>query len=125
MVCRTGGKNCRKEGVNYSITCDKCGAVYIGETGRNAYTRGVEHDNDLRNKSKNSVLWRHTSQEHHDDDTPPTYTMRVTAINTNDATMRQVVEGIQIQKISPDVIINNRSEWTAGGGIVGAALTRM
>ena len=125
MVCRTGGKNCRKEGVNYSITCDKCGAVYIGETGRNAYTRGVEHDNDLRNKSKNSVLWRHTSQEHYDDDTPPTYTMRVTAINTNDATMRQVVEGIQIQKISPDVIINNRSEWTAGGGIVGAALTRM
>ena len=56
---------------------------------------------------------------------PPTYTMRVTAINTNDATMRQVVEGIQIQQISPDVIINNRSEWTAGGGIVGAALTRM
>ena len=51
--------------------------------------------------------------------------MRVTAINTNDATMRQVVEGIQIQQISPDVIINNRSEWTAGGGIVGAALTRM
>ena len=125
MVCRSGGRNCRRDGVNYSITCDKCGAVYIGETGRNAYTRGLEHDRDYKNKSKNSVLWRHTSQHHIDDDVPPTYTMRVTSIQQNDATMRQVVEGIQIQKVPADDIINNRTEWTAGGGIISASLTRM
>ena len=125
MVCRSGGRNCRRDGVNYSLTCDNCGAVYIGETGRNAYTRGLEHDRDYKNKSKNSVLWRHTSQHHSDDDVPPTYTMRVTSIQQNDATMRQVVEGIQIQKVPADDIINNRTEWTAGGGIISASLTRM
>ena len=107
------------------ITCDKCGAIYIGETGRNAYTRGLEHDRDYKKKSAQSVLWRHTSQEHSEDDTPTTYTMRVTAVNQNDATMRQVTEGIQIQKVSPDAIINNRSKWTVGSGLVSAALTRM
>ena len=125
MVCSTGGKNCRKEGVNYEITCDKCGAFYAGESGRNAYSRGLEHARDLKNKSSHSVLWRHTSLHHSDDETPPTYSMKVTAIHGGDATMRQVTEGVRISNAPDDgSLINNKSEWLAGCGIVGCALTR-
>ena len=35
--------NCRKEGVVYNIKCNKCPAINVGETSRNAYSRGKEH----------------------------------------------------------------------------------
>ena len=125
MVCRTGGSGCRKEGINYRITCDQCGHYYLGESGRNAYTRGLEHDQEYKKKSGQSVLWRHACLHHCDDVTPPTFTMRVTAVNQRDPTMRQVIEGVQISKAPDADIINNKTEWMAGRGIVGASITRM
>ena len=125
MVCRTGGTNCRKEGVNYRITCDKCGAYYVGESGRNAYTRGMEHEKEYKKKTEQSVMWRHACSHHSDDDTPPTFTMRVIAVNKGDPTKRQVTEGVQIDNAMGDDLINNKTEWMAGRGIVGASITRM
>ena len=49
MVCATGGNkgnmSCRTTGITYKIECktEGCGAIYIGETSDNAYTRGKEH----------------------------------------------------------------------------------
>ena len=43
---REGGGDCWAEGVAYSLWCLECGyqvARYCGETGRNAYCRGLEH----------------------------------------------------------------------------------
>ena len=125
FVCRTGGTNCRKEGINYKITCDLCGAVYIGESGRNAYTRGLEHEREYRSKTTQSVLWRHESQCHSHEVTPPSFTMRVTAVNNGDPTMRQVLEGVQISNTPGDSLINNKSEWLSGRGIVCASVSRM
>ena len=125
FVCRTGGSNCRREGINYSITCDLCNAVYIGESGRNAYTRGQEHEKEYQRKSNQSVLWRHVSQCHSEEATPPTFKMRVTAVHDGDPTMRQVLEGIQIGNTPADGLINNKSEWMAGRGIVCASVSRM
>ena len=45
-VCKQpggGGGGCHKNNVTYQYTCEKDGAVYTGETGRNLYTRGLEH----------------------------------------------------------------------------------
>ena len=125
MVCLSGGSNCRREGINYEITCDKCGAVYHGESGRNGYTRGLKHQKELENKSKQSVMLRHTNLCHSEDDTPPTYKMKITSIHGGDATIRQVTEGVKIfNSADSDKLINNKSEWTSGSGIVGCALTR-
>ena len=65
MVCMTGGKGkCRKNGAGYKISCLECPkdglvAEYEGESGRNAYSRGLEHQNSLRNENKSSPLWKH------------------------------------------------------------------
>ena len=101
------------------------GALYAGESARNAYTRGMEHDKELRSRCSQSVLWRHTSLHHSDDVTPPTYSMKVTAVHGGDATLRQVTEGVKISNsIDDNMLINNKSEWMAGRGVVGCALTR-
>ena len=68
------------EGVTYEIECSQCECVYIGETARNAYTRGLEHSNQLSSKSKHSVLHHHTETIHGDAPTPPEFTMTVTDV---------------------------------------------
>ena len=71
------------------------------------------------------MLWRHACLHHCNDVTPSTFTMRVTAVNQRDPTMRQVIEGVQISKAPDADIINNKTEWMAGRGIVGASITRL
>ena len=51
--CSTEGEKCEKNGAGYRIRCKTClragrSAEYIGETGRNSYTRGLEHLAALR-----------------------------------------------------------------------------
>ena len=51
--------DCEKNSVTYQITCETClkdgkSTTYEGETGRNAFTRGIEHQQGLRQKSENS-----------------------------------------------------------------------
>ena len=72
-----------------------------------------------------SVLWCHESLCHSHEVTPPSFTMRVTAVNNGDPTMRQVMEGVQISNTPGDSLINNKSEWLSGRGIVCASVTRM
>ena len=43
---------CRKDGIVYSIKCNKCTAEYIGESSRNANTRGKEHKQDYDMKKR-------------------------------------------------------------------------
>ena len=53
------------------------------------------------------------------------FSMRVTAVNKGDPTMRQVTEGVQIGNAREDDLINNKAEWMAGRSIVDASITRM
>ena len=68
IVCQTSGKgSCDKEGVKYSIRCVEytekgIEKVYYGESSRNAYSRGEEHLDEYRRKTK--VLWRHCRLDH-------------------------------------------------------------
>ena len=114
MVCSTGeGGACRVTSVTYEIKCniEGCNHVYHGETGRNAYTRGLEHKDSLRLQDQSSPLWRHTSEMHSDIDPPPTYTMRVTGTFKNDPTLRQITEGTKIHNTPEHRLMNSRSEW--------------
>ena len=54
MVCRNdeGTGQCRVTGVTYEIKCSMCDHVYVGETGRNAYSRGLEHQEGLNKKDE-------------------------------------------------------------------------
>ena len=70
-VCRggEGGKDCRSRGPVYEQRCMLCKVngkevVYYGETGRNAFVRGKEHDKDLRLVDKKNGLVRHMLDEH-------------------------------------------------------------
>ena len=114
MVCAEGGdgKRCRVEGVTYEIRCSDCRDVYEGETGRNAYTRGIEHNSLLDSKSKNSVLHTHTVTKHTNTPTPPEYTMRVTGVYRGDATKRQVAEALKIENTPAHQLMNRRDEYT-------------
>ena len=80
FTCKsTAGKgiSCRKEGINYSLTCKLCEAtgkstLYLGESSRSAYERMTEHmylfrmkkEGDPDKQQSNSVLWGHSKAGH-------------------------------------------------------------
>ena len=109
------GGDCWAEGVNYVLWCQECGlrvAAYWGETGRNSYTRGLEHLDLLEARSANSVLWLH-STHHHQGRQDMTYRMRVTGVYPEPMD-RQIMEGVQISRFQGPVLMNRRGEM---GGV--------
>ena len=103
--------NCRKDGIIYDITCNLCNAKYIGESSRNANTRGREHLNDYENKRDNSVMMRHTQTHHPNEANNTNYKMTVTQIYANKCMDRQLSEAIQINKIPNTSRINTKIEY--------------
>ena len=94
------------------MVCEECGAgvaEYLGETGRNSYTRGLEHLQHLeaRNEDK-SVLWLH-SVHHHQGRTDVPYSMRVTG-SFKDCMDRQVMERVRITNFNGPVLMNRKNE---------------
>ena len=112
MVCGGEGEGgrCRSEGATYEIVCKGCNGKYVGETSRNAFTRGREHSMDLRKKNVKSPLHLHNIEKHNDTP-PPGFEMKVTGVFGGDATKRQVRESVLIQKIPENQLINRRDEW--------------
>ena len=59
--CKTNNNdkpsNCRKDGIIYKITCDRCQAIYIGESARNGNSRGREHLNDYETNKHAELQW--------------------------------------------------------------------
>lgn len=110
LVCSTGGKGpCRSTGITYKLVCQLCRSRYIGETARNAYTRGKEHLRALEQREQSSVMWRHSCEKH--DGNVPGFTMNVTGVFQGDAMLRQISESVQINKVQQDQLINTKSEW--------------
>ena len=123
----TAGKgiSCRKEGINYSITCKLCETtgrktLYLGESSRSAYERMNEHaylfrtkkEGDPEKQQSNSVLWGH-SRDHHagqmvmSDWKISIDSSHVTPLN------RQVTEAVRISRASPDILLNSKNEFGA------------
>ena len=83
------------------------------QSGRNAYSRGIEHLEYLEaNDEDKSVLWLH-SIHHHQRRPDVKYSMKVTG-TFQDPLDRQIMEKIQIQNFKGPVLMNRRSEM---GGV--------
>ena len=100
MVCKTEhGGDCRAVGVTYEIQCNTeegCEHIYIGNTARNGYIRGEEHQNMLRNKSEKSVLWKHRQEKHPNKE--PEYKMKIIDKCRNNPLQRQLYEAVRIRR---------------------------
>ena len=98
--------------VGYQIGCDECegnSVMYVGETSRNAYLRGVEHIDKYRRNDHKSPLWKHV-QTHHQSRLDVSFTMKV--VNQfRDPLTRQVNEGVRINRSTAEVVLNSKSEW--------------
>jgi len=109
LVCSTGGKGpCNRESVACEIKCTECNKVYVGETSRSAYTRGKEHKKSLSNKEERSALWKHCKEKHNNE--MQKFQMNVTGLYSNDTTLRQISEGVRIDKVAEDSLINSKNE---------------
>ena len=81
----------------------------MGESGRNAYSRGREHLESLDAKEENkSVLWLH-SIHHHSRRQDVGYAMRVTT-HFQDSLSRQVTDMFNISIYQGAVIMNKRND---------------
>ena len=87
-----------------ALWCGECGqevAAYKGETGRNAYTRGVEHLTALQSKNKDKlILWLHSIYHHN---------RRVTRSNKCPLD-RHCQEQVDISYFGGPVLMNRKTE---------------
>ena len=88
---------------------------YYGETSFNGYTRGVQHQNNYRSKSKKtqekSALRKHAKEVHQDKKVE--YRMDVLKSFKNNPLARQVYESVKIvnSKIEDDFQLNDKDEF--------------
>ena len=114
-LCCGKGKpgGCERNSVGYRITCASCqedgkSAIYDGESGRNAYSRGLEHSNALRLEVEDSPLWKHCQLEH--GGVKQTFYMEALR-NFSSCLQRQVNEAVRITSSKADFIMNSKSEF--------------
>ena len=99
-----------KDGIVYNIICQKCQSIYIGESSRNAISRGKEHKQDFDTNKETSIMLRHIKTHHQHDTNKPEFKMIVTHIYNNNSMDRQISEAIQINNIPKQQIINTKIE---------------
>ena len=95
-------------GICYDIKCKACqDAIYFGESHRNLYTRGKEHENKLRRKEENSFMLKHQQERHNGD--PVEFQMKVIK-SFRDPLSRQVTEAMLIKNHRGE-LLNSKSEF--------------
>ena len=89
---------------------------YEGETGCNSYSRGLEHQEGLRNEHEDNPLWKHCTLEHGGEKV--NFTMTAPR-GFRSCLKRQVNEAVRIGSSQADILLNSKSEFHQ------APLTRM
>ena len=114
VACRGGrgeGGNCRLSNINYEFECQLCPddrkSKYLGETARNLFARGKEHEGRYRNGGKKSFMQKHQRKEHQG--MAGNFTAKVTS-SYRDCLTRQVREAVDIRRCKVPVM-NSKSEW--------------
>ena len=102
-----GSGRCRKSNITYKYVCNKCSATYIGETSRNLYTRGLEHQDKFEKRKPDSFMYNHQEERHPGDQ--PDYNVSVVG-SYRDPLSRQVAEGVLITRCREE-ILNSKSEF--------------
>ena len=103
---------CEKNGDGYRIRCKTCrragkSALYGGESSRNAYDRGREHQDALRLESEESPLWKHCVLEHQGEKAD--FTMK-SLRSFQSCLARQVNVAVRIKISMADCMMNSKSE---------------
>ena len=97
--------------MTYEIECGLCqGAdrsIYVGETSRNLFTRGLEHWKKYEGGKTDSFLLKHQLENH--DGCAAVCTAKVTK-KFKDCLSRQVAEGVQMRRCEAN-LMNTKSEW--------------
>ena len=93
----------KKEGEKYS---------YEGESSRSGFIRMKEHVKDLEKKRKKSVLFKHVSKEHEEEEDTVNFSMKITG-HFSKCITRQLDEGIRIRDKNPKYLLNSKSEFYA------------
>ena len=103
--------SCKKSNILYQFTCQLCPednqAVYLGETARNLYTRGKEHQRNYSKEEAESFMYKHQKDRHHGAEA--NFTAEVKA-SFKDCLSRQVAEGVHIRRCEKE-LLNSKSEW--------------
>ena len=104
---------CEKNSVGYRITCESCLGTgqwvhYEGETGRNAYSRRLEHKEDLKYEKEDTPLWKHCLLAHNG--VKQSFVMKPPR-NFNSPLQRQANEGVRITASRAHIIMNSKNEW--------------
>ena len=117
-LIETKGGDCRKIGVGYEIICEECEDIvtkYSGESGRNAFSRGREHESKYlstggnkqkqteevvegrKEEDKEHPLKKH-AKEYHQERKDVDYTMKVPKVFGKNNLKRKVNEHVRIAK---------------------------
>jgi hypothetical protein len=87
--------------------------IYIGETNRSVYERGIEHQNDISGCKTSSHMLRHLLAVHEDEEEEwdkIKFGMRILK-STITAFERQILESVIFQKARSENIMNNKAEY--------------
>ena len=107
--CTGGTGSCETLNVTYEVICKSCGKKYIGETARNAYSRGREHVKNYNSSDgEGSVLRTHCNESH--GGTLQDFVMNVVDTCRGDSMLRQITESVRIRREGKNVL-NNKKEW--------------
>ena len=113
FICTSGGRgNCEKENVTYRIKCEedcKKKDIYNGETSYNGYVRGKEHMHKYQMNDQDSMLIQHCNTVH--GGRKVRFIMEITGSFHNDATKRQITEGIDIESTPTNRLMNRQTQW--------------
>ena len=104
---------CERNSVGYRITCQACQGAgswtqYEGESGRNAYSRGLEHQQDLRNEKEDSPLWKHCQVQH--EGIKQTFYMEALR-SFSSCLARQINEAVRLTSSSATIIMDSNSDF--------------
>ena len=90
---------------------DDADDVYIGETGRSAMERGLEHSKDLEYYRSKSHMLKHIVDKHEDIDPELVEFRMKVIIQHKTAFERQISEAVQIRRNAGPFLLNSKLEY--------------
>ena len=83
-------------------------AIYEGESGRNSYSRGLEHQQNLQDENADSPLWKHCTLEHNNEKVE--FSMK-TLKGYKSCLDRQVNEAVRVTSSRAHTLLNSKNEF--------------
>ena len=107
---------CNTPGAGYQIDCKGCQenglqTAYIGETGRPAVNRGIEHIKAIQSKKENHPIVKHLKQTHNNSQKRVTFEFALTG-KFKTPLARQADEALRISRSAKNLnILNSKTEF--------------